>query len=65
MNTENLYQYITEEFNVDITALRIIDDILCYTERNFCTEEMASEFIYTMISSIGIEQNEILSYLEN
>ena len=60
MDRQEFMEYIRENFNVDVTTLRIIDNILCFVESNYPEENEQYNVLCSLLDgTIGLTSNEI------
>lgn len=60
MNREEFMEYIRENFNVNGTTQRLIDNILCFVENNYPEENEQYRVLCSLLDgTIGLTSNEI------
>ena len=60
MNREEFMEYIRENFNVNGTTQRLIDNILCFVENNYPEENEQYRVLCALLDgTIGLTSNEI------
>ena len=60
MNREEFMEYIRENFNVNGTTQRLINNILCFVENNYPEENEQYRVLCSLLDgTIGLTSNEI------
>lgn len=62
MNRDQFMNYISENFSLDGTTMRLIDDILFYAESRFETRSDRIICLTDLLSGIGLTHDEILMF---